>query len=131
MFKTLVILLLSFLLVQNLQAQQHISDHDTLVFYMNYTGITVTNKLDADYFLTILPPDSSSGVKLYPVYEFYPNGNRRMIAKSKIKDHNLLKYEGVCYLFYPNGNRKSVENYSDGKLMGEEIFYFKMDKSIL
>jgi hypothetical protein len=121
MTKNLTLLILNLLFFQVVKAQLH---KDTLVYYMKNDGWTVVNKAVADYFLVILPADSSSGKKLYPVNEYYPSGKPKLMGMSDSAQYHLLKFEGTCIRFYANGHKKSISNYLHGILTGDETLYY-------
>lgn len=118
--KHITILLLSLLVFQSASAQK-----DTLLYYMKNDGEIVEQKAAADYFALIVKPDA--GNELFPVYEFYPNGKRKMIAASKVQsiDYQL---EGTSMHFFPNGKRKAVITYKDGAPVGDETEYYPNGK---
>jgi antitoxin component YwqK of YwqJK toxin-antitoxin module len=118
--KHISILIFSLLIFQSAQAQK-----DTLLYYMKNDGEIVEQKATADYFALIVKPDA--GNELFPVYEFYPNGKRKMIAASKVQsiDYQL---EGTCMYFFQNGRRKAVITYKDGVPVGDEAEYYPNGK---
>jgi hypothetical protein len=120
MLKHTFILLFSILIFQSAQAQK-----DTLLYYMKNDGEIVEEKAAADYFALIVKP--AAGEELFPVYEFYPNGKRKMIAASKVQsiDYQL---EGTSMQFFPNGKRKAVISYKDGAPVGDETEYYPNGK---
>jgi antitoxin component YwqK of YwqJK toxin-antitoxin module len=118
--KPITILILSLLIFQSAQAQK-----DTLLYYMKNDGEIVEQKAAADYFALIVKP--AAGEELFPVYEFYPNGKRKMIAASKVPsiDYQL---DGTCMYFFQNGRRKAVITYKDGVPVGDETEYYPNGK---
>jgi len=101
---------------------------DTTIYAVMNNGQQATSVKTADYFLFVLPPDSSSGVKLYPIQEYYPNGKRKLIAASSTKDYSRLRFEGAIVTYYPNGSRNSITNYVDGVMTGTANFYYPNGK---
>jgi hypothetical protein len=120
MNKKFTILILSQLFFQTVHAQVR---KDTLVFYMKNNGLIINDKAAADYLLIILPADSSSGKKLYPVNEYYPSGKTKLMGMSSTVN-NSITFEGSCISFFSNGRRKSITNYNNGYLTGDMTLYY-------
>lgn len=120
MLKHIIILLFSLFIFQSAQAQK-----DTLLYYMKNDGEIVEEKAAADYFALIVKP--AAGEELFPVYEFYPNGKRKMIAASKVQsiDYQL---EGTSMQFFQSGKRKAVISYKEGVPVGDETEYYPNGK---
>jgi TonB family protein len=119
MIKSLLVLMLGLVLFQTANAQQ-----DTLVYYMKDSGITVKSKDSADYYMIIMPADSNSGNKVYPVNMYYSNGKRELTGTSSTRNFQSLKFEGSCTVYYPSGKRKNIFNYKNGFADGEAITYY-------
>jgi len=124
MRKTLLLLISISFIGQVAQAQKR----DTLLYYMNNDGAAVADKSRADYFLYIMPADRSSGKVLYPVYEYYPNGNRRLVSNSKNNTLKRLQFEGPCITYYPDGKKKEISNLKNGVALGELTQYYPNGK---
>lgn len=117
-------LILTVLLFQNVWAQPK---KDTIVYFMKEPEWVVDNKNEAEFVRYVMPADSSSGIKVYPVFEYYANGNRKLVgATTRTTQH--LHLEGGVTRFYPNGKRKSYENYHDSWPSGEFIRYYPNGK---
>jgi len=96
---------------------------DTAVYLFKNPAHLVNTRDSADYAMFILPPDPSDKNALYPVYEYYMNGKRRLTGMT----HNqfyILTLEGPCMTFFENGKRKTLENYKGGRPLGELITYY-------
>jgi len=129
MLKSTFILILSFLLFQDTYAQKHqIADKDTLLYYFDKHNQLTSIKDSADYFLVIMPADSSSGIKVYPILEYYPNWKRKLMGYSRTQRYNFLTFEGENVEFYRNGYKKSIKQYSNGVLSGNLTLYYPNGK---
>lgn len=127
MMKTIFIFLFGLMVYQNAKAQKvDKSRQDTLLYYMKNSGGYVSSKDSADYFMFIMPPDSSSG--LFPVYEYYPNGNIKLSGFSLTKQYYDISFEGACLNYFPNGQKKSRANYIGGRQYGIFVNYFPNGK---
>jgi len=121
--KTTVILTLC-LLAQFVHAQQHqITDKDTLRYYMRY-GAIATSKDSAEHLLVIMPADSSSGQKIYPVFEYDKSSKMTLSAYSTTQKFDKLNYNGAFVTFFSNGRKSATANYSNGKLTGKMMQYY-------
>jgi TonB family protein len=90
------------------------------VYFLKNNGKYVEVRDSADYIRIVREPDSAS--TLYNVFEFYPNGTRKLIGKSsKI---NPPQFEGQCITYYVSGKRQSTISYKSGKMAGEDVEYF-------
>ena len=132
MRKIALIFLFIFLSFQSAKARYKatlaaiIPKQDTMLFYMKNSGGFVNNKDSADYFLFIMPPDSSSG--FYPIYEYFPNGKTKLVGSSSTNQYNKISFEGVRMEYFPNGRRESYTTYKAGKLCGNFVYYFPNGK---
>jgi TonB family protein len=127
--KKLLLIIVCTFLGQHLFAQQHhLTDKDTLLYYINNNNQLVKTKPEADFFLIIMPADSSSGVKVYPVIEYYPTMKKKLLGYSRSQLYFKLVFEGECAEFYPNGNKKSLKNYSNGNISGIMTLYYPNGK---
>ena len=94
------------------------------VYFLKNNGDYVQNRDSADYIRVVREPDSSS--TLYNVFEYYPNGNNRLMGKSSVI--NPPKYEGICINYYANGKKRLISNYKNGQLTGDEYEYYPNGK---
>jgi len=90
------------------------------VYFLKEDNSLVDNKDSADFIRVVSEPDSGS--RLFNVIEYYPNGKKKLIGRSKTIDP--VQLEGVCLTFYKNGRRKTSENYEDGVLSGSVDEYY-------
>lgn len=90
------------------------------VYLLKDDGREVEVKDSADFIRVISEPDSGS--VLFNVMEYYPNGKRKRVGKSKTIDP--VRLEGTCLTFYASGRRKSTENYEGGLLVGGSDEYY-------
>lgn len=120
MVKNLLVALIGVLFFQNASAQ---SPKDTIVYFMKEPERIVDDKSEAEFVRYVMPADSSSGTKIYPVFEYYTNSKRRLVgATTRTSQHLYL--EGGVTRFYPNGKRKNYGNYHNGDPNGEFIRYY-------
>ena len=90
------------------------------VYLLKNDGSEVEVKDSADFIRVVSEPDSGS--ELFNVMEYYSNGKRKLVGKSKTIDPTRL--EGTCLTFYISGRRKSTENYEGGLLVdGSDEYY--------
>jgi TonB family protein len=90
------------------------------VYLLKDDGSEVAVKDSADFIRVVSEPDSGS--VLFNVIEYYPNGKRKRVGRSKTIDPIAL--DGIWLTFYKNGQRKSTENYESGKLVeGSDEYY--------
>jgi antitoxin component YwqK of YwqJK toxin-antitoxin module len=106
MFKTLIISIFGLLLWQGVQAQKP----DTLKFFLKNTGEIVNTKDSADYYRVVMPPDINVDKKLFPIKDFYANGQLKMTGMSTDKILDPI-FMGTCTNYYPDGKTESIENY--------------------
>lgn len=121
MFKALFVFLLGMMVWVGADAQ--ISEKDTIVYFMKDNGTIVPEKESADYYLFIMPADSSIGKRAYPVTELYMNRKTKMIGHS-LDRSSVLKLHGSALYYYPNGRKKSIMNYDEGFAIGNTIQYY-------
>jgi TonB family protein len=124
MVKAFVIFLLGLMIWFDATAQ---TDKDTVNWYIKIPNTVVDNIKDADYVQISMPPDSSSGTKLYSVVQYYMNGKRRLIGNSLTRGV-VPKLEGSAIDFFPNGNKKRISTYREGKVVGDAVDYFPNGK---
>ncbi len=95
--------------------------------FLKNNGTYVTVRDSADYYRIVTEPDSGSA--LFNVAEYYKNGTKRLIGKSKNSEHPL--FEGPCETFYKSGGRYCTCTYRDGARVGDEYFFFPNGKTYL
>ncbi|MFI5140420.1 MAG: TonB family protein, partial [Sphingobacteriales bacterium] len=100
---------------------------DTTVYFLNTYGRVVSTKDSADFFLLVLPPDTSVDKNLFVVEEFYRNGKPRLVGNSITNSLNL-KFQGSMITYFPNGHRMKIENFEDGDQVGDETEYYPNGK---
>jgi TonB family protein len=120
MVKSIFIFILSLLFVKAALAQKR----DTAVYYLKSTGIVVSTKDSADFFLIILPPDTSVDKKLFIVKEFYPDGKIRLVGNSSTRILETLKFHGSQITFFPNGRKMRIKNFKNGEPIGDAVEYY-------
>jgi TonB family protein len=118
MFKPILVIILSFFGLNIVVAQKA----DTVVYFLKSDGKIVSAKDSADFFLVILPPDTSVDKTLFRVKEYYRTGKIRFIANSTTKTN--LKFQGPVVTFFPNGQRKEIQQFVKGKPVGDIIEYY-------
>ncbi len=123
MLKYTVITIVTLLFFNTAKAQKQ----DTTVYFINSTGTLVSTADNADYFLMILPPDTSVDKNLFLVKEYYKNGKIRMVGNSKTNSPDL-KFQGAQISYYLNGHRMSVCTFEDGNPVGEVLAYYPSGK---
>jgi len=94
------------------------------VYFLKNNGMYVQQRDSADYIRVVSEPDSGS--TFYNVFEFYPNGVKKLTGKSSVIDPP--RYEGVCIRYYKNGKRQSVINYKDNNIIGDEYEFYPNGK---
>jgi TonB family protein len=94
------------------------------VYYIKYNGAYVDNKDSADFIRIVREPDSAS--VLYNVFEFYINGNKKLIGKSTAI--NPPRFEGLCVTYYKSGLKESINNYKNGNESGLCYEYYPNGK---
>jgi len=90
------------------------------VYYMKSDGRLVP-KDSADFIRVVREPDSGS--VLYNILEFYPKGQKKLVAKST-KIDPVLSLEGMSLSYYQNGKRKELVTYKKNIRVGEAYTYF-------
>ena len=100
---------------------------DTSVYYLKNTGKVVSTKDSADFFLVILPPDTSVDKNLFIVKEFYRNGKIRLMGNSTTNNLSL-KFQGPQITYFPNGHKMRVKNFENGEPLGDETEYYPNGK---
>jgi len=123
MLKSLFLFILCLFVIDAAFAQKR----DTTVYYLNTAGKVVSTKDSADYFLVILPPDTSVDKSLFVVNEYYPNGRIKLITGSKTNNLDL-KFQGSYIGYFPNGHKKNIGNYDNGEPVGDVVEYYPNGK---
>jgi len=123
MLKPIFLLTICLLLCRGAFAQK-----DTAVYYLKNSGKLVSSKDSADYFLVVLPPDTNVDKNLFIVKEFYPNGRLKLMTGSMSNKIEKLMFHGRCISFYSNGHKMLVNNYENGRVVGDEIEYYPNGK---
>ena len=119
MIKFLVVFITSSVVIINAASAQK----DTSLYYLTNAGRVVSTKDSADFFLFILPPDTSVDKNLFVVKEYYSNGKIRVIGGSLTNDLNL-KFQGPQVTFFPNGHKMSIRNFNNGELTGDILEFY-------
>lgn len=96
---------------------------DTVLYYLKNPAKLVSDKDSADYAMFILPNDPADPKSLYPVFEYYMNGKRKLTGATHSQFYHLA-LEGQCMTFFSDGHRKGVVNYKHGRPVGQEIEYY-------
>ena len=94
------------------------------VYFLKDDGRYVTNRDSADFIRIVREPDSAS--TLYNIFEFYPNGTKKLVGKSSRIDPP--KFEGPCVVYFKNGARKALFNYKNNLLSGAQYEYYPNGK---
>lgn len=94
------------------------------VYFLKNNGSYVNLKDSADFIRVVQEPDSGSF--LYNVFDYYPNGNSKMIGKSS--DIDPIKLEGQNVSYYPDKNKKRVAAYRNGRIEGAVYDYYPNGK---
>jgi antitoxin component YwqK of YwqJK toxin-antitoxin module len=94
------------------------------VYFFKNDGTSVSKKIEADYYRVVQEPDAGSN--LYNVYEYYANGQKKLIAKSSTV--SPLLYQGQVATFFTNGKKQQLATYKDSKLTGLLYEYYPNGK---
>lgn len=124
MLKTAFIFLFGLLCFQTVKAQKA----DTLSSYMTYQDEIVDTKDSADYLLQVMmPADSSKGVKIYHIKQFYMNGKLKLIgAAMVIANGRQIRYvfDGPKIEYYFNGHKRMMASYQANIPAGNIYNYY-------
>lgn len=124
MIKTALLFLFGLMCLQTVKAQTA----DSIVLYITHQNKIVSTKDSADYFLMImLPPDSSTGVKINLIKEFYLNKQPKLIGNTVLHINGKQLYtsfDGPCIEYFPNGHKKSMTIYKNGIPNGYSRNYY-------
>jgi TonB family protein len=123
MLKSILCLILSIVVLQTAKAE----NSDTLTVYYKNSGQKVSTKDSADYYRIILPPDTNVDKDLYRVYDYYFNGQPKMLATSLTKENGLV-LDGTCISYFANGKRKSTAQFKNGRYVGSITNYYPNGK---
>ena len=124
MLKSLFLLALGLLAFRDVSAQNR---KDTVIFFMKEPEWIVDTKSQADFIRYVLPPDSSSGIKLYPVHEYYPNGKQKLVGATT-STSKQLHLEGGVTEFYTSGERMCYAVYHNSWIEGDIVNYYPNGK---
>jgi TonB family protein len=104
------------------------------VYYFKNSGFLLPTIKEADYIVTILPPDTSVDKKLLVVKAYYPNGKIMYISNTmtdrltpldpKLPGFFTVGLQGGYMSFFPNGHKMHLRNYRDGVATGQELNYY-------
>jgi TonB family protein len=94
------------------------------VYFFKDDGREVFNNDSADYVRAVSEPDSGS--RLFNVTEFYANGKKKLVGKSKSIEYN--SFDGITMSFFKNGKRKAIITYVDGLPSGSSDEYYPNGK---
>jgi TonB family protein len=97
------------------------------VYFLKNNGKYLDLRDSADYIRIVQEPDSAS--TLYNVSEFYLNGTRKLLGKSRSIDPP--KYEGPCIAYYPTGVKQRLTYYKNNSKTGNETLYYPNGKRYL
>ena len=122
MTKSVLIFILCLLAFKGTFAQKNAT-----VYYLKRSGNLVSTKDSADFFLVIQLPDTSVDKNLFIVKEYYRTGKIRLITGSETNTFPL-KLQGSYITFFPNGHKMSINNFEDGKPIGDIIEYYPNGK---
>jgi len=128
MIKKIVCLLFSlagFSLTTFAQSKMQELLRDANVFYMDKRGTTTTIK-DSVYFVRVIKSDSSED-KMFIVQDFFLNGSRKLVGKSRSPYANISR-QGLFIEYYLNGHRKSVKTFDHDTLTDDRTEYFPNGK---
>jgi hypothetical protein len=78
--------------------------------------------------LVIMPADSSSGEKVYPIIEYYPNMKPKLMAYSSTQACNMLRFEGEYIDYYRNGHKRSIKQYANNTPVNNLTLYYPNGK---
>jgi len=97
------------------------------VYFLKNNGKYVLQRDSANYIRIVNEPDSAS--VLYNVTEFYLNGKKKLVGKSKTGDPP--RYEGQCTRYYANGAQESITNYKNNSKSGLQYDFYRNGKPYL
>jgi TonB family protein len=89
----------------------HAQKPDSVLLYMKESGQIVKNKDSADYFLRIMAPDSSTGLKVSLIKKFDTDNTLKLTTKAIIYFDGTklsMKFVGTYAEYYPNGKLQMV-----------------------
>lgn len=94
----------------------------TLVYYLKNSGVLVSTKDSADYWMVVKKPDTA-GKYPYTVYEYSKDGKVRLKTNAYINDLEL-KYQGRYTAYFPSGKTKAAGVYEDGDMKGRQMQFY-------
>lgn len=121
MQKTLITILLGFIISSSAIAQTQEFKQDTIVYYMKAPYTMAKSKADANFIRFVTNADSG----MYNYNDFYKNGKNMLSVKSTVNTMSFLPgAQGYCIEFFENGHRKKITNYAKGEIVGDVITYY-------
>lgn len=99
------------------------SQKQIAVTYYSRTG-KVTIKDSAYYYKLVFAADS--GTEIYPVKEYYTNGNLKLDGHTASIEY--LNYRGKCIFYFANGKKSLEGNFDGGNLTGRCQQYYPNGK---
>lgn len=84
---------------------------DSVLLYMKESGQIVRNKDSADYFLWVMKPDSSTGMKVCFIKKFDTDNTLKLATRALLyfsDDKLSMKFVGTYSEYYPNGKLQMV-----------------------
>lgn len=112
--KFFILTILTFLCLMQGYAQR------SNIYFLKNSGIKVSTRDSADFTRVVSEPDSGS--LFYNVTEYYQNGKKKLISKSRNIDEMI--FEGQCLRFYPSGKKQQFATYKAGVITGMVYDYF-------
>lgn len=114
MLKAAIIFVFGVVFWQNAYAQKR----DSVLLYIT-TKNKIVNTKDSAYcvLFIMMPPDSSTGVKINTVKEFYLNKQPKLIGNAIININGRqldMCFNGFCVKYYPNGHKMYESLYKNG-----------------
>lgn len=123
MLKTVLIFLFGLMIFQTVCAQKS----DSTLLYVKYSGELLEKKDNADYFLLVMfPANSSSGIKINNVKEFYKDNKLKLTGKAIIYVNGTiisLNFVGQTKEYSSNGKLTVLTNYKNSFPDNENLFY--------
>lgn len=116
---------------------EHVSaQRDTVMAYMkNFVAAPwlplaakiTSSKDSADFIRMVASPDISFNKFLFPVSDYYLNGNPKLQSNSNT-GFIEAQLQGACIEYFSNGKRKRICNYEKGRLSGDVTEYYPNGK---
>ena len=108
------------------QTQTQNKQPDSLVFYLDKNEQLATDSAGIA-FVRIIKRDTADQT-LFTVEDYYKNGRLKQVGKSLVASLPLQR-TGSFLSFFPNGRRKSIENFQDGRIDGDQYYYYPNGKA--